>query len=342
MNELSVVIPTYKQKFLSKTLEGLALQEDQDFDLVVVENGIKSKETEQLCKKFQRNLNMKYVFIEMSGANNARNMGVRNSDGRVIGLIDDDCIPNKNWSRMIKESHERYPDAGVIGGKVSLKFLDKKPLWLEGIFRNYLAELNWGSEDTEIEDYQYLVGANFSFKGQTFQEVNGFNEKVGLKGSNLLSNDELDFVTSARNNGKKIIYSPKIAIKHLIPKERTSIDYLLKKSYFQGRADVILSRKENPNFNEEATLSFLVTQILEDELEIEHLEDFKTKFNRQIFDEYLSRFIKSKTEYYLGVVDELNSNGEFYSKNVLEYSKMQDQYFKKIKRIKKFGEVENE
>lgn len=342
MNELSVVIPTYKQKYLRKTLDGLTLQEDKDFDLIVIENGIKSDETKQLCGHFEDDLRIKYVFFEQPGANNARNIGVKNSNGQFIGLIDDDCIPDEDWSLKIKEKHREYPNAGVIGGKVSLRFLDKKPLWLEGIFRNYLAELNWGLEDTGIENYQYLVGANFSFKRQTFEEINGFNERVGLKGDNLLSNDELDFITSARNKGKEIIYSPEISIKHLIPRERTSIDYLLRKSYFQGRADVILSRKDNPNFNEEDTLSFLRTQILEDELEIEHLEDFKNQFNQQTFAEYLSRFIQSKTEYYNGVVDELNSNREFYSKDILEYSRMQGQYSKKMEKLKKFGEIKNE
>ena len=335
MNKLSVVIPTYRQKFLEGTLEGLVAQEDKDFEVVVVENGIFSEATKNLCGEFQKNLKLKYIFEKSPGANRARNVGVKNSNYEIIGLIDDDCIPNHEWTRKIKEKHFRYPKAGIIGGKVDLNFLSTEPIWLRGIFRSYLAELSWGQSDCEIEDYQYFVGANFTFKREDFDRVNGFNEEVGLKGSKLLSNDELDFTTNVRKQNREIIYSPEILITHQIPQERTSLDYLLRKSYFQGKADTILLRKHHPNFNEKDALSFLDTQILEDELEIIHLREFKTKFGEPIFSAYLEKFILSKIKYYRGVVEEMESNLDKYSKKIQKYSKMNKQYQQKMEKLKK-------
>jgi glycosyltransferase involved in cell wall biosynthesis len=336
MNDLSVVIPTYNQKLLKKTLEGLVLQEDKDFEVIVVENGVQSGATRNLCLKSQGVLRLKYVFEEILGANRARNIGVKNSNSEVVGLIDDDCIPDKEWTKRIKEGHFTHSEAGIFGGKVVLKFLGRKPLWLEGIFRSYLAELDWGLDDCEIEDHQYLVGANFSFKKEVFEKVGGFNEGVGLKGNNLLSNDELDFITSTRKQGRKIIYSPGILITHLIPRERTSLKYLLRKSYFQGKADAILLRKTNPNFDEEDALSFLDTQVLKSELEIMHLNELRSKLAESTFSTYLRRFVQSKIEYYKGVVEEITSNEGFYSKSVKRYSKMHSRYQEKIDKIKKW------
>ncbi len=337
MNNLSIVIPTCGQRFLERTLEGLVIQEDNNFEVVVVENGVSSEATQKLCNQFKKRLKLKYIFEENPGANRARNIGVKNSGYEIIGLIDDDCIPNPDFAKKVRKKHQVYSEAGVIGGKVNLRFLNEKPIWLEGIFRSYLAELNWGQTDFEIEDYQYLVGANFTFKREDFDRVNGFNEGIGLKGSNLLSNDELDFTNNIRKKGRKIIYSPEVLITHQIPQERTSLDYLLRKSYFQGKADVILTRKNHPYFDEEDAISFLNTQLVEDELEIIHLEEFRKNLGEPTFSEYLTRFILSKEKYYRGVIDEIESNPRHYSEKIQEYSRMSEQHKQKMEKLKRFG-----
>ncbi|MCK4662609.1 MAG: glycosyltransferase [Bacteroidales bacterium] len=337
MTELSIVIPTYKQKFLKNSLEGLAMQEDKDFEVVVVENGIPTDVTQNLCLDFRKTLKLRYIFEEIAGANRSRNIGTKNCNSEVIGLIDDDCIPDKEWTKRIKEYHYTYPDAGIIGGKVTLKFIEFKPEWLEGIFRSYLAELDWGKNDCDIEDYQYLVGANLSFKREVFISIGGFEEKAGLKYDNLLANDELDFITNTRKQGKKIIYSPKILVTHLIPQNRTSLRYLQRKSYSQGRADAILLRKTNPNFDINDAKSFLDTIILEDGLEISHINELKLNLRKSVFLEYFRNFIQSKLLYYKGFTEEIKSNESFYSDVVLRYSDMHNQYQQKIEKIKKIG-----
>lgn len=337
MTKLAIIIPTYKQKFLFKTLEGLSNQEFKDFEVIIVENGVALDSTRKLCLAFNKALKLKYIYEKTAGANRARNIGIKNCNSELIGLIDDDCIPSQNWTKNIIELHSNYLDAGIIGGKVILKFLHPKPNWLEGIFKSYLAELDWGEYNRNIEEYEYLVGANFSFKRDVFLINGGFDEEVGLKYDNLLANDELDFITNTRKLGKEIIFSPEIFVTHLIPKERTSLQYLLSKSYYQGKADAILLRKDNQNFDEIDATSFLDTIILEDEIEISHIKEMKVKIGVSSFVKYFENFIKSKTFYYNGLVDELKSNKGYYLESVLNYSNMDYMYQKKINNIKKIG-----
>ena len=337
MTELAVVIPTYKQKYLIKTLEGLALQENKDFEILVVENGIHSQITKNLCLNFKKTLKIEYIFEVKAGANRARNIGVNNCFADVIGLIDDDCVPNKKWTKSIKELHSKYPNSGIIGGKVILKFFDSKPDWLEGIFRSYLAELDWGDKDYEIHDYQYLVGANFSFNRNVFSKIGGFDETVGLKFDNLFANDEIDFITNTRKLGKEIIYSPQMLVKHLIPQERTTLQYLLKKSYSQGIADAFLLRKSNPNYEIEDAISFLDTVILEDDIEKSHITELKLQINRPAFLIYIEYYIQSKIQYFNGLVEEIQSNKKYYTDITIKFSTMHDQYKRKLENIRKMA-----
>ena len=76
--------------------------------------------------------------------------------------------------------------------------------------------------------------------------------------------------------------------------------------------------------------------MVEDELEIIHLKEFRKKLGEPTFSEYLTRFILSKEKYYCGVIDEIESNPRHYSGKIQEYSRMSEQHKQKIEKLKRF------
>ncbi len=300
MSKLSVVIPTYKPRYLEETLEGLSKQIDKNFEVIVVENGVKSKNAEQNIKSFSEKFDLNYLFESQSGANLARNIGCNNAHGSIIALIDDDCVPNPDWISEIKKSHILYPSAGVIGGKVDLKFRDCEPKWLQGIFRNYLAEMNWGSKSREIEDYEYLVGANFTFRIDVFNFVEGFN--TGKDQERLRANDEFIFLNKSKNSfSPGAIYVPEIKVTHTIPEDRTNTKYFMEKSYNQGIADIFLKKQINLNFNLNEAYAFLRLQMEENRWDWKALNELEKKLDSEVFREYEARFLATRVEYLKGI-----------------------------------------
>lgn len=239
--KLSVVIPTYKPQDIRPLLTALVNQQDKDFELVLVENGSDKKMLADHLHGYDFSCSPVFIHEKTPGLNRARNLGVKASKGSHIVLIDDDCLPGTDWIGAIKRSHKAYPSAGVIGGRVLLSLEHPHPFWLNPEMRRSLAELEYGEETKALERWQYLVGANLSFTRIIFDDVCGFNENLGLSGDDKIKrvNDEAEFIFKASLRGMPgAIYAGEAVVKHTIPPDRTSFDYLLTRWFGQGVSDI--------------------------------------------------------------------------------------------------------
>lgn len=93
---ISVVIPTYNRKFaLLKAIDSVLKQTYTKIEIIIVDNG-SSDGTEEIVKKIKDN-RIKYFFMKNLGANPARNLGIKKSQGNYIAFLDDDdeWIENK-------------------------------------------------------------------------------------------------------------------------------------------------------------------------------------------------------------------------------------------------------
>lgn len=251
---ITVIIPTHNPKieFLRQTLESIQKQTVKDFEVIVVENPVKTEEVKTLIESFS--FNKKHVCSEL-GANNARNKGAELSSGDVLVFIDDDIILSQTLLEKYEAAHKLY-NAGVIGGPVRLRYIDGKPTWMNIHFEGYLAYLDYGTPFgmmpfevfKEWDLHVPLVSANMSFRKSTFNKLGGFEGKEGYVGRALLApNDELALLTKCSKKSPGMIFVPDAGVSHLIPKERTSEDYLTRRMYGQGMADFISLQQIHPN-----------------------------------------------------------------------------------------------
>ena len=92
---ISVVIPAYnEEKYLEKTLNRLP----KNLELIVVCNGCTDK-TAQIAKKYA-----KVISISDKNVSKARNLGAKNSSGKILIFLDaDTCfISEKSFSEIEK------------------------------------------------------------------------------------------------------------------------------------------------------------------------------------------------------------------------------------------------
>lgn len=91
MCEISVVIPVYnKGKYLENTIKCVLNQTYEDFELILVNDG-STDASEEICNKVALQDSRIIVFHTLNrGVSAARNLGIRNSNGKYICFIDAD------------------------------------------------------------------------------------------------------------------------------------------------------------------------------------------------------------------------------------------------------------
>ena len=119
--KISVVIPTYnKLPRLRLTLLSLEYQsiEPSWYEVVIVDDG-STDGTVAYCNSVQKRMNIKVISIENNGRSFARNIGVKNAEGKWIIFIDDDgTIPLYSFTTPIPGK----------SGNVILPFITSIPL----------------------------------------------------------------------------------------------------------------------------------------------------------------------------------------------------------------------
>ena len=98
---VSVVIPFYKNlKFLNEAIESVQNQTLKDFEIIIISDGA----LEEIPEKIIINENIRIIKTINQGASKARNLGIKNSNGKYIAFLDSDDI----WSPIKLELQIAY------------------------------------------------------------------------------------------------------------------------------------------------------------------------------------------------------------------------------------------
>lgn len=91
---VSVILTTYNRPFfLREAVDSILAQTLKNLDLVIVDDGSETAETEEICRHYTAtNQRIKYVRQANAGVAVARNRGVRESSADLIIFMDDDDI----------------------------------------------------------------------------------------------------------------------------------------------------------------------------------------------------------------------------------------------------------
>jgi glycosyltransferase involved in cell wall biosynthesis len=199
MVEVSVIIPTYNRKYsLKKTLESLFNQNYPKgrYEIIVCDDGSTDR-TEEMIKRLTKESPCSLKYFKQKKKRSpasARNLGISNSNGRIIGFTDDDCIAERNW---IKNAVSYFD--GEIGGVVGCT------LPFENYDRNPFKPLH-SIEITE-EDGSYAT-CNIFYKKSTLTRVGGFDTRFEMGAA-----EDIDLGLRVKKL-KKIIFAKDVVVYH--------------------------------------------------------------------------------------------------------------------------------
>jgi glycosyltransferase involved in cell wall biosynthesis len=105
---LSVVVSTYQwPEALDAVLRGLASQSDDEFDIVVADDG-SSTSTRTVVERWQHSLGERVIHAWQQDDGfrlaRVRNLGAANARGNQLVFIDGDCIPRRHFVRAMRKA----------------------------------------------------------------------------------------------------------------------------------------------------------------------------------------------------------------------------------------------
>jgi glycosyltransferase involved in cell wall biosynthesis len=116
---LAVVVPFYNEASgITPTLEALAAQTDDDFDVVFVDNG-STDASADVIKAFEHP-RWSIVFEPQKGTGAAADTGMRSaiaSGAELLARTDADCLPRADWTASIRRSFETL-GLELVGGEL--------------------------------------------------------------------------------------------------------------------------------------------------------------------------------------------------------------------------------
>ena len=211
MIKVSYIIATYKG---AKKIESL-LCSIKDLEKAILAEFIfvidgEVDQTKNIIDNFAREnnkLDIKViVFKENKGISAARNAGSKAAKGKILSFTDDDCVLPVNHLKDIIKIWEETPESIAIAGDVDSyenKTLNHRFLLFDRPLRVYfkrernnifskLANYFANKEPREKEKVESLLGANFSIKKESLEELGYFDESIKFGGDETYLSNKIN------------------------------------------------------------------------------------------------------------------------------------------------------
>lgn len=104
----SVVVPVYNRpQEIDELLDSLCRQTIKDFDVVVVEDGSKTR-CDDIIDRYRDTLTIHYYFKDNSGPGPSRNYGFTKATGSYFVVFDSDCIIPPTYFEAVEKALAQY------------------------------------------------------------------------------------------------------------------------------------------------------------------------------------------------------------------------------------------
>jgi GT2 family glycosyltransferase len=237
--KVSVIVCAYsleRYDYLLLTLQSLR---DQAFPIaeivVVIDKNVSLHRQMESDAKLHDWSNVKLIFNkELKGLSYARNVGIKESNGDIIALIDDDAMADPTWTQTIVASFAEDERIGAITG-LTIPQWESNGSWLP-------KELYWMiscSYVTAATTYEVerSFGTNMAFRRAVLDQIGLFDERLGLQGKKWIGGEDTELVWRVKQAGFKILCNPDVKVFHAIPEKRLELSALLKRAFAGGMSE---------------------------------------------------------------------------------------------------------
>jgi GT2 family glycosyltransferase len=214
----SVVIVNWnRRELLERALDSLQTQTEQDFEVIVVDNGSTDGSGRMLDLRASAGYSRPLRVIansENRGFCAANNQGIAVARGEYIALLNNDAEAGPEWLSAMCQALETRPDYGMAACKIldwdDPRRIDKAGhlIFWDGQNRGRgTGEMDEGQYD-QVEDALWPDGCAALYRRSMLAEIGGFDEDF------FAYADDAELGLRARIAGWKCIYVPDAVVRH--------------------------------------------------------------------------------------------------------------------------------
>ena len=228
---ISIIVAIYNRRDeLTELLDSLLVQEDKDFEIVIVDDG-SSVELLPVVDLYQGKLNIQYFKKQNSGPGLSRNYGAERAKNSWLVFLDSDVVVPRDYIKNIKNNLQTEPtDAFGGADKADENFSNLQKAISYSMTSVFTTGGIRGSKKavSKFQPRSFNMGVNKA----VFSAVGGFSDmRIG---------EDPDLSMRLWENGFSTCFYENIAVYH---KRRTSLKKFSKQVYQFGVARPILNQR---------------------------------------------------------------------------------------------------
>ena len=249
---ISIIIPTSRSaKIREETFQSISQAAmDNDVEVLVVENGVKNDNFQNKVLSY----GFRYYHEPVEGLLAARHHGVQKAKGDILVFIDDDVILSESWITAVRQT---FTDVKVhlATGPSRPLFLGSKPDWLDSFWVDVepdgraLYQLSLLELSPCIQKIcpTLVWGLNFGIRKETLFNLGGFHpDGVPWEMRKYRGDGESGLARKAKDHDLTAVYNPQMALEHIVPLNRMTIEYFEKRSYLEGISSSYAQKRQEP------------------------------------------------------------------------------------------------
>ncbi|MDC1387035.1 glycosyltransferase family 2 protein [Candidatus Thioglobus sp.] len=235
---VSIIIPTFnRSEMLTITLDSFLSQNygKENFEIIISDNNSTDNTSKVIKSYIDKSVNITSTFVKKQGVHYARNSAALLAKGEILYFTDDDMIADKNLLTKIIEVFNIDTRVAVVTGKITAKFESKEPLWVRKHLINSFLSLTDNSRKENLIISSEDIGVyscHQAIKKEVFFSAGGFNPEntAGV----WLGDGETGLNIKIKKLGVYFAYFAESKIEHIIPKNRTTLKYLISRIGNEG------------------------------------------------------------------------------------------------------------
>jgi GT2 family glycosyltransferase len=214
--KVSIIIPNYNgQKYLGECVDSL-LHLDfprESYEIIVVDNASSDNSGEFISTMYP---DLRLIIAERNlGFASGCNLGIKNSFGEYIVLLNNDTVVDANWLKELVSVAHNDKEVAIVGSKLLFR---NSPNEIQNAM-SYLTDRGDGGDmgSHQPDEGQYdttrevmaVCGASMLIKRTLIEEIGALDEDF------FAYYEDMDLCYRTRLYGKKIVFAPRSVVYHV-------------------------------------------------------------------------------------------------------------------------------
>jgi glycosyltransferase involved in cell wall biosynthesis len=201
MKKVSIVIPAKNEELrIGDTLESVLALDYPDFEVIVVDNGSTDR-TMEVVRNYPKVI---LLSQPLKGVQNVREMGRQHAKGEIIGCLDADCMPHKDW---LTKGVKYFENEKIVAVSAPYDYYDSGPMFraITTFWQNYIyTSLHFFVHHILHHGAVFIFG-NALIRASALEKIGGYDTSIQFYG------DDTDTAKRLSAVGK-LLFKPSLTI----------------------------------------------------------------------------------------------------------------------------------